>query len=85
MELVKDVKDIKDAEIISESPPETPQPETPAEPAPFTMTIVMQSNGSVNLTAPFQNKILCYGLLEIARDIVRDYQNAAVAEPEKTQ
>ena len=85
MELVKDTESkigIKDAEIISESPPEQPEK---ADPIPFTMTIVMQPNGSVNLTAPFQNKILCYGLLEIARDIVRDYQVPAVSESEKTQ
>ena len=86
MELVKDTEskiEIKDAEIISESQPEAEQPQ--AEPQPFTMTIVMQPNGSVNLTAQFQNKILCYGLLEIARDIVRDYQVPAVSESEKTQ
>jgi len=30
-------------------------------------------NGQVSVSGPIQNKILCYGLLEAAKDAVRDY------------
>jgi hypothetical protein len=40
--------------------------------------IEMTPTGQVNVTGPVDNKVLCFGLLEAAKDAVREYaeQNA---------
>lgn len=38
------------------------------------VTITMLENGTINFNGPMDNKILCYGLLQAAMDIVRDYK-----------
>lgn len=35
--------------------------------------VVLLPDGRVNINGPIANKLLCYGLLEIARDLVKDY------------
>ena len=42
--------------------------------------IVVQLNhdGTINVSAPLENKLLCYGLLEVAKDLVRDHKPALV-------
>ena len=42
-----------------------------------TMTITVDSLGNVQCNGPIQNRMLCYGMLEIARDIVWDYAQQA--------
>lgn len=37
------------------------------------LVIELQSNGSVTVSGPLGNKFLCYGMLEAAKDAVRDY------------
>jgi hypothetical protein len=39
----------------------------------FTMTIRVHDDGTVSLSGPLDNKTLCYGLLEAAKDAVRDH------------
>jgi len=34
------------------------------------ITITMTSDGKVHLQGPIQNKVLCYGLLEIAKETI---------------
>ncbi len=44
--------------------------------------ISMFPNGQINVNGPIHDKILCYGLLEIARDIVKDYKPQQVIVPQ---
>lgn len=41
---------------------------------PITITIVLNSDGSVSLSAPLDNKVLCYGLLGQALEIVQKHE-----------
>ena len=36
--------------------------------------IITAVGGKVSVTGPIQNKALCYGLLECAKDAIRDFQ-----------
>lgn len=33
-----------------------------------------ETNGQINVTGPLQNKILAYGMITLARDIIKEYQ-----------
>lgn len=35
------------------------------------LEIVLNDNGSVTVSGPFQNKIICYGMLEAAKGVVQ--------------
>ena len=35
-----------------------------------------QVTGAVSVTGPIQNTLLCYGLMELARDVVKKYAEA---------
>ena len=35
------------------------------------LTITLSPNGGVSVTGPIDNAMLCYGLLEVAKDVVR--------------
>lgn len=37
------------------------------------ITIRLHPNGNVEINAPVENKILCYGLLETAKKVIADY------------
>lgn len=37
------------------------------------LIIELMPDGRVNMNGPLGNKTLCYGLLEVAKDIVRDW------------
>ncbi len=37
------------------------------------LTITMSPNGEVRVHGPIDNGLLCYGLLEVAKDVVRDH------------
>ena len=41
------------------------------------LIISLHSNGSITVSGPIENKILCYGLLEVAKDVIRDHVPAA--------
>lgn len=42
------------------------------------LVIEMTPDGKVGVIGPLQNKVLCYGLLEIAKEVIREA--GAVAE-----
>ena len=35
-----------------------------------TITIIMNDNGTLNINAPMENKVLCYGMLELAKEVI---------------
>lgn len=39
----------------------------------ITLTITMEPGQPPQVTGPIQDKMLCYALLEIARDAIKDY------------
>jgi hypothetical protein len=39
-----------------------------------TLSITINENGSVSVNGPIDDKMLCYALLELARDAVKDFQ-----------
>ena len=49
-------------------------------PTPFTptvrwaLTITVTLEGALNVNGPLQDKMLCYGLLEMAKDAIRAHQ-----------
>jgi hypothetical protein len=38
------------------------------------LEIEMDDKGGVKVNGPIQDKIFCYGLLQVARDIIKDYR-----------
>jgi hypothetical protein len=57
--------------------------EKPQQPQVIELRIsqVMGSN-TVNVTGPVDNKMLCYSLLEMARDAIKDHADRKLAEAE---
>jgi hypothetical protein len=41
------------------------------------LTIQVQPNGGVSVSGPIQDKLLCYGMLECARDAIREHAEKA--------
>lgn len=39
-------------------------------PVMATLTITLDQAGAVSVTGPIENRLLCYGLLALARDII---------------
>lgn len=39
----------------------------------LTLVIEMESTGETRVTGPINNKGLCYSMLELARDVIRDH------------
>jgi hypothetical protein len=37
------------------------------------LTITLDEQGNVGINGPINNKVLCYGLLELAKDALRNY------------
>ena len=48
----------------------TPTPQVPIQ---AQITVTLFANGQVGVNGPLENKIVCYGLLEAARDAIKDY------------
>lgn len=42
-----------------------------------TLTITMDEVGNINVNGPIDNRLLCYGLLEVAKDTVTTHCAAA--------
>ena len=38
------------------------------------LVITLMDNGQLQVTGPIQDRMLCYGMLEVARDVIRDQQ-----------
>ena len=47
------------------------------------LIITMSPSGSVSVTGPIANKAICYGMLEAAKDAIREYveKNKSVIVP----
>jgi len=43
------------------------------------LTINVMDDGKVGVVGPLHDKLVCYGLLEVARDVVRDYKTGAAS------
>ena len=41
----------------------------------MTLTITRMENGQVSLQGPISDQLLCYGLLEVARDAVKQFND----------
>jgi hypothetical protein len=41
------------------------------------LTIKLLPDGSININGPIADKVLCYGMLEAAKDAVREYVAAS--------
>ena len=37
------------------------------------LTITLTEQGNIQLNGPLTNRVLCFGMLEWAKDVVRDY------------
>lgn len=46
----------------------------------ITFTINMYDNGQVDVSGPVENKVLCYGLLEVARDAIAEHAKKAAEQ-----
>jgi hypothetical protein len=40
------------------------------------LVITLSPDGNVNVQGPIENKLLCYGLLEAAKDAIRNFDPA---------
>lgn len=47
----------------------------------FELIIKLRKDGSVNVTGPIQNKVLCYGAMEAAKEAIHDWHVAQAAGP----
>lgn len=41
-----------------------------------TLTITLNDNGSINVSGPLTNKLICWGMLVAAQDLIRTYEPA---------
>ena len=46
---------------------------------PVTLSITFEPNGKLTVNGPIDNKVLCYGILELARDVIQ--QRAKITLP----
>lgn len=46
------------------------------------LTITMDKDGSVRVSGPIGNKVLCYGILESAREAIADWHKAQAQGPQ---
>lgn len=44
----------------------------------FRIEIIAFSDGTIDVNAPLDSKCQCYGMLEVARDVVKDHKPDAV-------
>jgi hypothetical protein len=45
------------------------------------MLITLMSDGQLAVQGPIQDKILCYGMMETARDIIAAHKPSAIVSP----
>lgn len=50
------------------------QQEPHESPVIATLTITVRANGRVAVTGPIDQKMLCYGMLGVAHDQIRDFK-----------
>ena len=44
------------------------------------LLIMMDEAGNIGIEGPIEQKMLCYGLLDCARDAIKDYNDKAAAQ-----
>lgn len=50
-----------------------------------TKIIITFSNGRVDVNGPLHDKILCYGMLEFAKQLIKDYKHSNIVQPSNGQ
>lgn len=45
------------------------------------LVITLSPDGKLNVGGPLANKLLCYGMLEQARDVVRQFEEPPMVQP----
>ena len=45
------------------------------------LVITLHVDGKLNVNGPLANKLLCYGMLEQARDVVRNFEEPKLVQP----
>lgn len=45
------------------------------------LIIVMREDGAIDVSGPLENKILCYGMIEIARQAIEKYVPSPIIQP----
>ena len=43
--------------------------------------ITMHADGRIDVAGPLQDKLFCYGLVECAKDVIRDYRPSPIVVP----
>jgi hypothetical protein len=43
---------------------------------PIVLSITLTPDGRVNITGPIKDRLLCYGMLKMAEEIIYDFKNA---------
>jgi len=60
--------------LLKEETPDFKMPE-------LQLIIVMTADGRVNVTGPIVNKGICYQMLELAKDAIRDFKPSQIQAP----
>ena len=47
----------------------------------LTLTLLLSAEGKITVIGPLENKMVCYAMLELARDEIRDFQKPLVETP----
>lgn len=42
-----------------------------------------RDNGEINVTGPIRDKLFCYGMMESAKDAIRDFKESGLVTPAK--
>ena len=45
------------------------------------LTITLGPGGQINVNGPIHDKMMCYAMLEFAKDLIRDYKPSAITVP----
>lgn len=51
------------------------------QPGDVIITVILKPDGSVQVGGPLGNKLICYGMLELARQSVHDYDASKRIQP----
>jgi hypothetical protein len=46
-------------------------------PQPTVLTITLDDNAEISVQGPIGNKLICYSMLELARDAIKDHHDRA--------
>jgi hypothetical protein len=47
---------------------------------PVTLVITMDENNQIGVSGPISNKLLCYGMLAVAHDAIKDFNDNAAKQ-----